>query len=910
MNVNSNEVGIDNTFNSNVAYQSAMYKSPKEKFSDFYNQVFEKENDAKANNTTVKKSYFQYNNNGLSVRIPHDTVNHSDKKHNLSGPEWTDVLNNILNIENAGISKTQYSNDNVALLKISTPNGKYGVSIQFANGTNQISTVFKSTDKGIDEWIEKGSANSSTSEPLTSRDKSHTVAVVSQNLNNIISYVKQKLNPTEFINNNIKENFGYSAEELENNFKSDIKNILEENGVDYDEFEIEDIKLYGSYTTGKNKDTSDLDVIVQYKGSMREDSAFDLLNSEKLTIVDVNGIEREVDINPINSALSGTIKDHIEYMNELEPRFQSAITTRAETPNEDEKNLLMTHAMKSNRLDDVIESGGLVAPSFAITKKDMQGDALNKFGDILFIRNLKKIDFQNDNIYDRDIYSPRIPQPWYDIPNGRIVDGYEYESLKRNYESNPEKFVEKWGKTFDEMFKSAKKVLNLGFTPSGNHKFVPYTNENILKEMKKQGLLNKEGFDYGLSSLLSRFSTQKKDLKSLKETAKNELGSTANLDEKYEQINKEYEELGEKLAPLYYDKWSFYEFQSDVFYAIAKNKKKYLKDTYNIEVPAELEKEVKEFVEKAKSLPRSYFEAKPMREVDLSEFSYAIAEKGVISDKQKKALKDKGVKVIEYNHGEKEGAIKKLQTETHEVYFQSAKVGSVNNSEKYKNLPQNLKDAVDYIFNGKPVYNITGEEFPNNGENLNERINKYYKDNFDNKIKVDSIGEIKLDKRSIKDSIYHGINADKVNAFKAVPHVIKNGKSLDVSKPQNNGELRYLFVAPITLKGEDYYCEVVVKSNKDRQGFYIHEVELKEKLADVFSTAHHGTSTSSKSIIANLVNNFNPTTYKQEIQPSLFEGNNKAREIHKVKGSFMPAEKIIELFKNADIYDVIINKKC
>lgn len=69
-----------------------------------------------------------------------------------------------------------------------------GVFIQFANGTNQISTVFKSTDKGIDEWIEKGSANSSTSEPLTSRYKSHTVAVVSQNLNNIISYVKQKLN--------------------------------------------------------------------------------------------------------------------------------------------------------------------------------------------------------------------------------------------------------------------------------------------------------------------------------------------------------------------------------------------------------------------------------------------------------------------------------------------------------------------------------------------------------------------------------------------------------------------------------------------------------------------------------------------------------------------------------------------
>ena len=93
-------------------------------------------------------------------------------------------------------SKKQYSNDEVALLKINTPIGKYGVSIQFANGTNQISTAFKSTDKGIDEWIKKGSANTATSEPLPSREISHTVAVVGQNPTNIVTYIKEKINPT------------------------------------------------------------------------------------------------------------------------------------------------------------------------------------------------------------------------------------------------------------------------------------------------------------------------------------------------------------------------------------------------------------------------------------------------------------------------------------------------------------------------------------------------------------------------------------------------------------------------------------------------------------------------------------------------------------------------------------------
>lgn len=312
-----------------------MYKSPLDNFNDFYNQVFEKEKTSKQNNSKVEKSYFEYKNNQVYLRIKHDAINHGDKKHRLSAEEWKNVLENILNIENAAISNKQYSNDNVALIKVATPNDKYGVSIQFANGTNQISTIFKSTDKGIDSWIKKGSDNSSTSEPLTSRDNSHTVAVVGQNPNDIIAYIKEQLNPSRqdvYRTQNIQDNFGQSVEELQEMFSEDIKNILAENEINSDEFEIEDVRLYGSYTTGKNKDTSDLDVIVQYKGSMKEDAAFNLLNDAKLTITDVNGIERKIDINPINSRLSGSIDEHIERMQEIDGAyFQSAVTAGAET---------------------------------------------------------------------------------------------------------------------------------------------------------------------------------------------------------------------------------------------------------------------------------------------------------------------------------------------------------------------------------------------------------------------------------------------------------------------------------------------------------------------------------------------------------------------------------------------------
>ena len=266
-----------------------------------------------------------------------------------------------------------------------------------------------------------------------------------------------------------------------------------------------------------------------------------------------------------------------------------------------------------------------------------------------------------------------------------------------------------------------------------------------------------------------------------------------------------------------------------------------------------------------------------------------------------KTLNKYGIKGIKYN-GQQDGecyvifddkAIDIIKT-----YYQTG-IEDIDNSEKYKNLPQELKDAIDYIFTGKSVYDVKGDEFPNNGKNLNERVFNYYKENFNNVITVDNIGKIKLDKRSIKDSTFHGLSENKANAFAAVPYVLQQGKIVDVSKENNQNEKRYLFVAPITLKGADYFCEVVVKSNKDRQGFYIHEVELKEKLldvftapqggtsnsskslADVFSTAHHGTSTSSKSIIADFVNNFNPN---EQLKNKIFNDTDLAgtgRKRHK-----------------------------
>ncbi len=131
------------------------------------------------------------------------------------------------------------------------------------------------------------------------------------------------------INSNIENNFGDSVENITEGIRADIQNILDENNISADEFKINDIRIYGSYATGQNKNTSDIDFLVEYSGTMREDDAFNIFSDAELKLTDINGKEVNVDINPIRKDKSGTIDEFLERnkdyrKNYIRTFFQSA----------------------------------------------------------------------------------------------------------------------------------------------------------------------------------------------------------------------------------------------------------------------------------------------------------------------------------------------------------------------------------------------------------------------------------------------------------------------------------------------------------------------------------------------------------------------------------------------------------
>ena len=159
--------------------------------------------------------------------------------------------------------------------------------------------------------------------------------------------------------------------------------------------------------------------------------------------------------------------------------------------------------------------------------------------------------------------------------------------------------------------------------------------------------------------------------------------------------------------------------------------------------------------------------------------------------------------------------------------------------------------AKDYLDNHGPVGKITGNEFEKSEASLIDRVEEYYKNSGNSIVNNSKLGNITLDRRGVKDSIGHGIGRTKAAAYAVVPEVIKHGfVYAEENNWKNRGYDTAVIIANVEIGEKPYICEVVVTKSDNRQGFYLHEVEIKENLDGVFKTAINGTPSRSRLIIS------------------------------------------------------------
>ena len=124
---------------------------------------------------------------------------------------------------------------------------------------------------------------------------------------------------------------GMNPEAIEADVKNIVQGIVNDYGMDVN---IEDVVVSGSRCRGMEDKGADLDVVLYYSGSVREDDLFNTLHQSNIIMGGVN-----LDINPISQEQHGSLS---EYLSGVETYLAEK---QAETAREAEQQMIITYTV-------------------------------------------------------------------------------------------------------------------------------------------------------------------------------------------------------------------------------------------------------------------------------------------------------------------------------------------------------------------------------------------------------------------------------------------------------------------------------------------------------------------------------------------------------------------------------------
>ena len=124
---------------------------------------------------------------------------------------------------------------------------------------------------------------------------------------------------------------GMNSETIETNVKNIVQGIVNDYGMDVT---IEDVVVSGSRCRGMEDKGADLDVVLYYSGSVREDDLFNTLHQSNIIMGGVN-----LDINPISQEQHGSLS---EYLSSVETYLAEK---QAEATREAEQQMIITYTV-------------------------------------------------------------------------------------------------------------------------------------------------------------------------------------------------------------------------------------------------------------------------------------------------------------------------------------------------------------------------------------------------------------------------------------------------------------------------------------------------------------------------------------------------------------------------------------
>lgn len=170
----------------------------------------------------------------------------------------------------------------------------------------ELYSKFESSEEELHEYSHSVGAEEGEYERLKVNYKNAS-DTFKKELTNILDYYENLMNLNgETIHKNVQGLEYYDKRSLKNYI---LKEVTEKFVIGFEGDEItrvNDLEIHGSRGRGTARPDSDLDVVVEYEGSLREDDAFNFLNEDPLIY---DGIK--VDVNPIRKQETGTLENYM-----------------------------------------------------------------------------------------------------------------------------------------------------------------------------------------------------------------------------------------------------------------------------------------------------------------------------------------------------------------------------------------------------------------------------------------------------------------------------------------------------------------------------------------------------------------------------------------------------------------------
>lgn len=433
-----------------------------------------------------------------------------------------------------------------------------------------------------------------------------------------------------------------------------------------------------------------------------------------------------------DSIIIGQDKNNAEYI-VFEPNQIKSVNNRGTfDPSNDniyyqtgknDRDLVVQHATTLEKLEAALDLGAMPMPSLAITKAKYADHS--NFGEVIFLGGAGVVNpqrNQNNRVFAADIYSTRKVQADHDVNDA----GREY--INRITGNISKKGVYYWlanveenlnngsDNTLKELYLASKGVItdldsstymtvqNMndtqrtdfrkwkrnfineyidrrifeGFNNAGNRKYSAYDLNNILRIMKKENLRGSESISHGsIHALRGMWAEELKTLDDIRQKKDKIVDpetyyrmDIAIQDETEKLVNELMTEKTAKELKSEYTAEDDYVIEEVLKAVKPKSNIALLLKKAGLKYDKQAVETVKKYMQLLQATPVQYFEAKPQRAVDFSEFAGVLLPQDKDYDEVSNRLKNAGVERV-YRYGSVTERADMVQR-FNDVFFQRA----------------------------------------------------------------------------------------------------------------------------------------------------------------------------------------------------------------------------------------------